>query len=135
VKSLYRAANKFKGTFDQCCPTVKNTLFRAYCMPMYACQLRSKYTQTSMKRLRAVYNNAYRMMHYVPRNVSARPHQVSHCAGTFGGLVRNNLCRFFVRCTSSSSIFIRSLQMSDACYKSSFFFNYSTLLYDGDQMQ
>ena len=33
----------------------KNTLFRAYCMPMYACQLWSKYTQTSMKRLRAAY--------------------------------------------------------------------------------
>jgi len=33
-------------------------------MPMYACQLWSKYTQTSMKRLRAAYNNAYRIMHY-----------------------------------------------------------------------
>ena len=50
VKSLYCAANKLKGTFDQCSPTVKNTLFRAYCKPMYACQLWSKYTQTSMKR-------------------------------------------------------------------------------------
>ena len=42
----------------------KNTLFRAYCMPMYACRLLSKYTQTSMKRLRAAHNNAYRIMHY-----------------------------------------------------------------------
>ena len=25
--------------------------------------------------------NAYRIMHYIPRNVSVRPHQVSHCAG------------------------------------------------------
>ena len=28
--SLYCAANKFRGTFDQCPPGVKNTLFRAY---------------------------------------------------------------------------------------------------------
>ena len=49
MKSLYCAANKLRGTFDQCTPAVKNTLFRAYCMPMYACQLWSKYTQTSMK--------------------------------------------------------------------------------------
>jgi len=55
VKSLYCAANKLRGTFDQCSPAVKSTLFRAYCMPMYACQLWSKYTQTSMKRLRAAY--------------------------------------------------------------------------------
>ena len=50
-------------------------------MPMYACQLWSKYTQTSMKRLRAAYNNAYRIMRYTPRNVSVRPHQVSQCHG------------------------------------------------------
>ena len=55
VKSLYCPANKLRGTFDQFSPAVKNTLFRAYCMPMYACQLWSKYTQTSMKRLRAAY--------------------------------------------------------------------------------
>jgi len=58
VKSLYCAANKLRGTFDQCNPAVKHTLFRAYCMPMYACQLWSKHTQTSMKRLRAAYNKA-----------------------------------------------------------------------------
>jgi len=39
VKSPCCAANKLRGTFDQCSPAVKNTLFRAYCMSMYACQL------------------------------------------------------------------------------------------------
>ena len=136
VNSLYCAANKLRGTFDQCSSAVmKNTLFRAYCMPMYACQLWSKYTQTSMKRLPAAYNNAYRIMHYIPRNVSVRPHQVSHCVRTYDAVLRNNLYRFFMRCTSSFIFFIRSLQMSDAFYKSSFFLNYSTLLYDGDRMQ
>jgi len=36
VESLYCAANKLRGAFDQCSPAVKNTLFRAYCMPMYS---------------------------------------------------------------------------------------------------
>ena len=89
VRSLYCAANKLRGTFDQCSSAVKNTLFRSYCMPMYACQLWSKYTQTSMKRLRTAYNNAYRIMHYLPRNVSVRPHQVSHCVTTFDAVLRN----------------------------------------------
>ena len=135
MKSLYCAENKLRGTSDQCSPAVKNTLFRAYCMPMYACQLWSKYTQTSMKRLRAAYNNVCRIMHYIPRNVSVRLHQVSHCVTTFDAVLRNNLYRFFMRCASSSNFFIRSLQMSDAFYKSSFFLNYSTLLCGGDQMQ
>jgi len=103
-------------------------------MPMYACQLWSKYTQTNMKHLRAAYNNAYRIMHYIPGNVSVRPHQVSHRVRTFDAVLRNNLYRFFIRCTSSSNFYIRSLQMSDTFYKSSFFLNYSTLLYGG-QMQ
>ena len=66
--------------------------------------------------------------------MSVRPHQVSHCVRTFDAVLRNNLYRFLIRCTSSSNFFIRSLQMSDDFYKSSFFLNYSTLLY-GDQMQ
>ena len=103
TSELYCAANKLRGTFYQCCSALKNTLFRAYCMPMYACQLWSNYTQTSMKRLRAAYNNAYRIMHYIPRNVSVRPHQVSHCFRTFDAVLRNNLYRFFMRCYSSSN--------------------------------
>jgi len=89
---------------------------------------------SSMKRLPAAYNNAYRIMHYIPINVSVCPYQVSHCVRTFDAVLRNNLYRFFMGCTSSSNFFIQSPQMSDAFYKSSFFFNYSTLLY-GDQMQ
>jgi len=134
VKSLYCTANELRGTFDQCSPAVKNILFRAHCMPIYACKLWSKYTQTSIKRLRTAYNNAYRSMHYIPMNVSVRPHQVSNCARTFDALLRNNLYRFFIRCASSSNFFIRSLQMSDAFYKSSFS-QLLTLLHDGDQMQ
>jgi len=59
----------------------KKTLFRAYCMPMYACQLWSKHTQSSMKRLRAAYNNAYRIMHHIPRNVTVRPHRSTIVSG------------------------------------------------------
>jgi len=67
------------------------------------------------------------------RNGSVRPHQVSHRVTTFDALLRNNLNRFLRRC-ASSNFFIRSLQMSDAFYKSSFSLNYLTVLYDGDQL-
>jgi len=74
----------------------KNALFCAYSTPMYACQLWSKYIQTSMKRLCAAYNNAYWIMRYIPRNVSVRPHQANHCVMTFDALLRNNLYQFFI---------------------------------------
>jgi len=134
-KSLYCATNKLRGTFDQCSTAVKNTLFRAYCMPMHACQLWSKYTRTSMKRLRAAYNNAYRTMHYIPRNVSVRSHQVNHCVKSFDILIEKQSVSVFKRGVSSSNFSLRSLQMSDDFYKSSFFLNYLTLLYDDEQLQ
>ena len=125
------AANKLRGTFVRCSTAVKNALLLAYCMPMYACQLWSKYTQTSMKRLRIAYHNAYRVMHYIPRNARVRPHQVSHCVSTFDALFGNYLYDFVRRCESSSNFFIRSIQRSDAFYKSSLFLHYLTRLYGG----
>jgi len=76
-------------------------------------------------------------MHHISRNVSVCQHQVNYCANTFDALLRNNQYRFLQRCASASSsnFFIRSLQMSDAFYKASFFLNYITLLYDGDQLE
>jgi len=60
-------------------------------------------------------------MHYIPRNVSVRPHQVTDYVRAFDALFRNNLYRIL-------QLFIRSLQMSDAFYRSSFFLVYLTLL-------
>ena len=114
VKSLDCAENKHKSIFDQWSPAEKNTQFRAYCMPMYACWLWSKYTQASMKSSRAAYNNAHRIMHYIPRNVSVRQHQVTQCVRTCDALMRNNLYQLFARCTSSSNFLNGYVQMFDA---------------------
>jgi len=63
-------------------------------MPMYACQLWSKYTQTRMKCLGVVHNNAYRHMHYILKNVNVHLHQVNHYVRTFDALFRNYLYGF-----------------------------------------
>ena len=101
VKSLHCAAPKLRDIFAQCFIAVKKTQFRAYCMPMYTCQVWSKYTDCSMKCLQVAYNNAYRIMRYIPWNVSVRPHQVSYRVTTFDTLLRNNLYRFLQRCASN----------------------------------
>ena len=97
VKSIYCAANKFRSTFDQCSPTGKTLSYPLRVNICFAnCQLWNKYTQTSAKHLRA-YNNAYRIMHYMPRIVSVSrlsPHQVNNCVRTFDALLRNNFYLF-----------------------------------------
>ena len=111
VKSLYCAANKLRGTFTasttfgQCSPAEKTfiscLLHANVCLPT----VEQLHTQASMKRLRAAYNNTYRIMHCIPRNASVRPHQVNHRVKTFDALLRNNRYRFLQRCVSSSNFF------------------------------
>ena len=75
-------------------------------------------------------------MHCIPRNVSVRPHQVSHCVRTFDAVLRNNFVLIFYTMHIFIQLFIRLLQLSNAFYKSSFCLNYySTLLYGGDRLQ
>jgi len=74
-------------------------------------------------------------MQYVPRNVIVLAHTKLTLCQDFDALFRNNVCGFVKQCTTSSNFFIRSLQMSDAFHKYSFFHKYSTFLYDGDQLK
>ena len=64
--------------------------------PVYACQLWSKYTQTSVKRLRVAYNNACPIIHYLSRNESARHNEVNHYIKFCGALSRfcSTMCIF-----------------------------------------
>ena len=50
----------------------KNTLFRAYCMPMHACQLwiGYMYITAGIKWLRTAYHNACLILNCIPKNVS-----------------------------------------------------------------
>ena len=67
----------------------KNTLFLVYCMPMYACQLWSKCTQTTV-----VWSFYVLRITTQKFSLSTSPHQVNHCVRTFDALLRNNLYRF-----------------------------------------
>jgi len=106
-----------------------------HCMPMYACQLWSKYIQNIMKRLRATYNKVYRIMHYIPRNVSVRPHKTSHCVRTLMPCWKTSCIDFL----DAAHLHLTFLPDRFKCLmlftKSSFFLNYSKLLYNGYQLQ
>ena len=76
-------------------------------------------------------------MHYIPRNVSFRPHQINCYVKIFDALLRNYLYGFARRCESSSNLFIRWLQRVWCFPQALFFLHYLTFLKAGisDQLQ
>ena len=95
---------------------------------MYACQLWSSYYQYSLKRVRITYNNAYKILHGIPRWVSAREAQVVNQIYTFDALLRKNANSFVERCRFYENILITALMNSSAFFESRFYVLYQDLL-------
>ena len=72
--------------------------------------------------------------HYISRNVFAYNKRLITMLGPFGALLRNSPHCFIQRCTSSSDFYPITSKLW--CFMQIFIFlHYSTLLYDGDQLQ
>jgi len=54
---------------------------------------------------RDAYNNAYRILHYIPATASVRPHQVTYFFRSFYVLSINNLYAFAQQCAYSCNYF------------------------------
>ena len=64
MKSLYRAANKLRGTFAQCSTAVKTLYFvTAACANVCLPIVEKIHADYGMKRLRIAFNTVYRIMH------------------------------------------------------------------------
>ena len=73
---------------------------------------------------RVAYNDSYRILHHIPRCVSARSnHQVQSNIDTFDALIRKYIFSFTNHCINSQNIFIMSLMSLDLWYKS-FYYQY-----------
>ncbi|XP_047543324.1 uncharacterized protein LOC125075658 [Vanessa atalanta] len=70
-RALSVRANMLACKFTRCSESVKGTLFRAYCMNFYTCNLWAKYSQKSYNAIRVQYNNAFRVLMGLPRFCSA----------------------------------------------------------------
>ena len=101
VRSLYCTANKLKQNFIRCSSSVKNILFRSYCMTFYASQVWCNYRPSSLKRLRVAYNDSFRILHCLPRYTSAREQQVLYNITIFDALLRKYMYSFVSRCFQS----------------------------------
>lgn len=53
---MYAQANMLIRKFSMCSDSVKTTLFRAYCNPMYTAHLWQRYRKSSMQKLNVAYD-------------------------------------------------------------------------------
>ena len=91
VRYLYGKAYQLKATFSKCFRTIKNILFNYHCTSFYASHLWSKYLCSSLNHLRVAYNDSFRLIHGLKRNVSARELQVKANIPTFDALQKTYL--------------------------------------------
>ena len=124
VRFLYGTGNKLKYRFSKCSSVVKITLFRSYCTSFYASNLWCNYRSDTFRKLRVAYNDSYRILHDLPRYVSARECQVSAHVTTFSALIRKSLFSFVSRCFHSENKLISALMTSDVFFRSGYYSHY-----------
>ena len=74
-----------------------------------------------MNHLKVAYNDSFRFLHGLRRNVSARELQVQYNILTFDALRRKLLYRFLERCRASSNIYVNYTVNRDYFYESRYY--------------
>ena len=70
---------------------------------------------------RVAYNDSFRLIHGLKRNVSAREQQVKANIPTFDALQRKLIYRFIERCCHSSNVYVNYTVYSNFFYKSDYY--------------
>ena len=89
LRYLYCIGNTLRSKFHNCSSQIKNVLFRSYCMSIYSVYLWCKFKISTFNRVRIAYYNSFRILHNIPRQVSARTRQIQSNIKTFDALIRN----------------------------------------------
>ena len=92
-----------------CSISVKISLFKAYCTPLYTAHLWCRYRQNSMRKLTVAYNDCMRLLLKVPRSSSASHMFVSAGVPTCSAVLRNLMYRFICRASESENNIIAVL--------------------------
>ena len=132
TRFLYGISNKLASCFKKCSAKVKNILFQSHCMSFYACQLWCKFRMSSLNRIRVAFNDAYRLIHQIPRWISVRHDMVFEGITTFDAILRKSMFAFIHRCFNSQNALIVSLMNSDVFFRSHYLSHYSQSLYQTD---
>ena len=116
-RTLYGQGNTLKRKFHMCSNSVKASLFRAFCTPLYTAHLWRKFKNSdSIEKIRVAYNDALRMLLGIRRwNVDLnRPNSASKMfednnVPTFEEVIINLTAKFKVRLDKSENSIIKML--------------------------
>ena len=100
-------------------------------MSLYGHSLWHNHNSYSIRRLRVAYNNAFRMIHGLPRHTSPSVQQIFFNVLIFNALIRKSLFNFVKRCRTSTNHWINALMISDVFYKSKYFHMNCNTVYEG----
>ena len=129
TRSLYARAMSIIRKFSQASLASKIVLFKAYCTPMYGCQLWSSSFQFSLNKLKVAYNDGFRLLLNEPRWCSASSLFVYHKVPTFDALIRKLIYALWRSCHNSSNVLVDKLFASDIYFESKLFKRWHQLLY------
>ena len=76
---------------------------------------------SSLNHLRVAYNDSFRLIHGIKRNVSATELQVKANIPTFDALQRKLIYRFIERCCLSSNVYVNYTVYSNFFYQSDYY--------------
>ena len=127
LRSTYGIANMLRNKFSFCSNTVKNCLFRTFCSAMYGLNLWCLYFKSCMNRIRVAYNNAYRILFNLPRQISTSTVMVRNNISTFEAIRRKSVAMFVTRCHQSGNKYIVALVRCDYFVRSQFYSTFTGL--------
>ena len=129
TRPLYARANKIIRSFSFASLSVKLALFKAYCTPIYGCQLWSRLFQYSNRKLQVAYNDAFRQLLREPRWCSASRLFVYNNIPSFDAVVRKLVYSFWCSLCKSDNMLIQAVLSSDIYFQSSLFQRWRSILF------
>jgi len=94
TRALYARANTIIRKFSFASLSTKLMLLRAFCCPIYGCQLWCSMFQYSVNKLRVAYNDAFRQLLHKPRWCSASRLFALNNVSSFAALMRKLMYSF-----------------------------------------
>jgi len=129
TRSLYARANVIILKFSSASLNTKLMLFRAYCSPMYGCQLWCSMYQYSFNKLRVAYNDAFRQLLQEPRWCSASKLFVLNSVTSLPENTRKLIFSLWRSLQISDNSLVNTVLSSDLFFKSPVFKRWQSSLF------
>ena len=129
TQMLYSRANSIMRRFSECSANVKRLLVDTYCMNFYCMPLWSRHNSREFNKIKAAYNNVYRILLGYPKRSSASHMLVSNNVITFEGLLRKNVYNFMLRLKGSPNRLLQILQSNFTVLNGAMFTRWSDILF------